>query len=77
MGIAPERFRDALPVLRRAFGGLGQTERRYLLENVLAVRRIGDKATAAQAVLLEKDKEKLQAMSADLSKAMDDLDDLL
>ena len=64
-------------VLRRAFGGLGTTERRYLLENVLAVRRIGDKARAAQAVLLEKDKEKLAAMSGDLAKAMDDLDDLL
>jgi hypothetical protein len=78
-GIDPERFRDALPVLRRAFGGLGATERRYLLENVLAARRIGDKAAqgAAQAVLLEKDKEALKAMSADLSKAMDDLDDLL
>ena len=34
-GIAPERFRDTLPVLRRAFAGLGATERRYLLENVL------------------------------------------
>jgi hypothetical protein len=76
-GIHPDRFRDAVPVLRRAFGALGATERRYLLENVLAVRKIGDKARAAQAVLLEKDKEKLQAMSADLSKAMDDLDDLL
>jgi hypothetical protein len=76
-GIDPERFRDALPVLRRAFGGLGATERRYLLENVLAARRIGDKAKAAQAVLLEKDKETLKAMSPDLSKAMDDLDDLL
>jgi hypothetical protein len=76
-GIPADRFRDAVPVLRRAFGALGATERRYLLENVLAVRKIGDKARAAQAVLLEKDKEKLQAMSADLSKAMDDLDDLL
>jgi hypothetical protein len=76
-GIQPERFRDALPVLRRAFGGLGTTERRYLLENVLAVRRIGDKARAAQAVLLEKDREKLAAMGDDLARAMDDLDDLL
>jgi hypothetical protein len=76
-GIDTDRFRDALPVLRRAFGGLGATERRYLLENVLSIRRIGDKAKAAQAVLQEKDKEKLQAMSAELSKAMDDLDDLL
>lgn len=76
-GIDTARFRDALPVLRRAFGGLGPTERRYLLENVLGARRIGAKAKAAQAVLREKDKDALKAMSADLSKAMDDLDDLL
>jgi hypothetical protein len=76
-GLDPERFRDALPVLRRTFAALGATERRYLLENVLAVRRIGDKSRAAQAVLLEKDQERLKAMSADLSQAMDDLDDLL
>jgi Family of unknown function (DUF5682) len=76
-GIDRSHFRDALPVLRRAFGSLGATERRYLLENVLAARCIGDKAKAAQAVLLEKDKEKLKAIGADLSQAMDDLDDLL
>ena len=58
-------------------GALGPTERRYLLENVLGARKIGDKARAAQAVLLEKDKDKLLAMSADIAKAMDDLDDLL
>ena len=77
VGIEKERFKDALPVLRRAFSPLGATERRYLLENVLAVREIGKKAKAASAVLLEKDKEKLKAMSTDLSQAMDDLDDLL
>lgn len=76
-GIEGERFRDALPVLRRAFAVLGPTERRYLLENLLAIRNIGDKAREAQAILLEKDKDKLKAMSADLAKAMDDLDDLL
>ncbi|WP_437688185.1 DUF5682 family protein [Sorangium sp. So ce176] len=75
--IAPERFKDTLPVLRRAFAGLGATERRYLLENVLAARKLGDKARAAQAVLLEKDREKLKEMSEDLSQAMDDLDELL
>lgn len=75
--IDPERFKDTLPVLRRAFARLGATERRYLLENVLAARKIADKAQAAQAVLLEQDKERLKEMSADLSKAMDDLDDLL
>ncbi|WP_441290743.1 DUF5682 family protein [Sorangium sp. KYC3313] len=76
-GILPERFKDTLPVLRRAFAALGATERRYLLENVLAARKLGDKARAAQAVLLEKDREKLKEMSEDLSQAMDDLDDLL
>lgn len=76
-GIAPERFRDTLPVLRRAFARLGATERRYLLENVLAARKLGDKARAAQAVLLEKDRERLKEMSEDLSQAMDDLDELL
>ncbi|MEO7332152.1 MAG: DUF5682 family protein [Minicystis sp.] len=76
-GIEGPRFRDALPVLRRAFAVLGPTERRYLLENLLAVRSIGEKAREAQAILLEKDKDKLKAMSADLAKAMDDLDDLL
>jgi hypothetical protein len=75
--IDKERFRDALPVLRRAFSPLGPTERRYLLENVFGVRNIGEKAREAQAILLEKDKEKLKAMSADLQKTMDDLDDLL
>ncbi|WP_437936635.1 DUF5682 family protein [Sorangium sp. So ce341] len=76
-GIAPERFKDTLPILRRAFATLGATERRYLLENVLAARKLGDKARAAQAVLLEKDREKLKEMSEDLSQAMDELDDLL
>lgn len=76
-GIEPARFRDALPVVRRAFSGLGPTERRYLLENVVIVRSLADNVRAAQAILLEKDKEKLREMSSELSKAMDDLDDLL
>ena len=77
VGIEPSRFKDTLPVLRRAFARVGATERRYLLENVVAARNIGDRARAAQAVLLEHDREKLKEMSADLSAAMDDLDDLL
>lgn len=77
LGIDKERFRDLLPVLRRAFAPLGPTERRYLLENVIGARSIGEKGREASAILLEKDKEKLKAMSADLSRAMDDLDDLL
>ena len=76
-GIEPSRFRDALPVLRRAFSRLGPTERRYLLENVVIVRSLTEKARAAQAILLEKDKEKLREMSSEIEKAMDDLDELL
>ncbi len=76
--IPTDRFRDALPILRRAFGGLGATgAAATLLENVIGVRKIGDKAKEAVAVIQEKDKEKLKAMNADLAKAMDDLDDLL
>ena len=38
---------------------------------------MGGKAREAQAILLQKDTEKLKAMSDELSRAMDDLDDLL
>jgi hypothetical protein len=72
-----ERFRQTLPVLRRALGMLGSTERRYLMENVVAARQLRDKGQAVKAVLEEKDKEKLKDMSAELGKALDDLDDLL
>ena len=54
-----------------ACGGHGAEPDAALLQDAKARRGI------PQAVLLEKDKEKLQAMSADLSAAMDDLDDLL
>lgn len=76
-GVDPERFRQTLPVLRRALGMLGITERRYLMENVVAARQLRDKGQAVKAVLEEKDKEKLKDMSAELGKALDDLDDLL
>jgi len=76
-GIDKERFRDTLPVLRRGFGSLGPTERRYLLENLVALRGIGGQAKEAAAVIAERDKEKLAAMSDDIAKALDDLDDLL
>jgi hypothetical protein len=76
-GVLAERFRDVLPVLRRAFAGLGATERRYLLENLLAARTIGEHAREAQQVLASQDVEKLKEMSADIAQAMDDLDDLL
>jgi hypothetical protein len=75
--IAADRFRDMAPLLRRAFSGLGATERRYLLENLLAHRKIGASAQAAAQVLAEKDVDKLKEMSADIAAAMDDLDDLL
>ena len=71
------RFRDVLPVLRRAFSGLGATERRYLLENLLSARKIGERARAADRALADQDVDKLKAMSEDITRAMDDLDDLL
>lgn len=76
-GIAAERFRDVVPLLRRALAGLGATERRYLLEHLLAVRQIGGSARAAAQVLAAKDVDKLAEINADLASAMDDLDDLL
>jgi hypothetical protein len=75
-GIPADRFRDVLPVLRRAFSSLGATERRYLLENLLAARSIGDAHTAKQ-LIANKDVETLKSMSDEIAKAMDDLDDLL
>jgi hypothetical protein len=75
--LPPDRFKDALPVLRRAFGPLGATERRYLLENVVALRGLAGQAAAARAVVSETDKDRLKALDADLSSALDDLDDLL
>ncbi|CAN5917106.1 DUF5682 family protein [soil metagenome] len=75
--VPDDRFRDVLPMLRRAFAGLGATERRYLLENLLAARAIGQHARDAKQVIAGKDVEKLKEMSADIAKAMDDLDDLL
>jgi hypothetical protein len=75
--VAAGRFRDVLPVLRRAFSSLGATERRYLLDNLLAVRKIGEHARGAAHVLATKDVDKLKAMSEDITRAMDDLDDLL
>src|SRR5262249_30275612 len=41
-GIEAARFKEVLPVLRRALGPLGQTERRYLLENIVGLRGLGD-----------------------------------
>jgi len=75
--IPPDGFSDLLPTLRRAFAELGATERRYLLENVVAIRGLADQARAAAQVIAETDKQKLAALDADLAAALDDLDDLL
>lgn len=75
--VEPEAFRQTLPVLRRALGMLGQTERRYLMENVVGLRSLQEQGRAVKAVMEERDKEKLKEMSSDLGKALDDLDDLL
>lgn len=72
-----ERFRDAVPVLRRAFSSLGPSERRYLVENVIALRALGGKARQAANVIGERDKARLAAVSEEVSKALADLDDLL
>ncbi|MBI4951182.1 MAG: hypothetical protein HY908_04055 [Myxococcales bacterium] len=77
VGIDKERFKDALPVLRRAFAALGASERRYLVENILGLRDLGGQAQAAARIVAEKDVAKLAAMSDDIAKAMDDLDDIL
>jgi hypothetical protein len=75
--IPPEGFADLLPTLRRAFADLGATERRFLLENVVSIRGLADRARAAQQVIAESDKQKLAALDQDLAAALDDLDDLL
>lgn len=76
-GIDADHFRDVVPLLRRAFAGLGATERRYLLEHLLAVRAIGQAGGAAANVLAARDVDKLKEMSAEIAAAMDGLDDLL
>ena len=75
--IPKDRFTDVLPVLRRAFSGIGPTERRYLLENIISLRDLGGKSTDARAIIEEKDREKLKAMSEEIAEAMDALDDIL
>jgi hypothetical protein len=75
--IPGDGFADLLPTLRRAFADLGAVERRYLLENIVAVRGLGGAARAAAAVIAESDKEKLAALDGELAGALDDLEDLL
>jgi len=74
-----EAFRDVVPTLRRAFAELGKTERRYLVENLVALRAHAspEEAQLAARVVSEKDAEQLRAVGDEIAKAMDDLDDLL
>lgn len=75
--IPADRFKDVLPILRRGLAGIGATERKYLLENIIALRNLGGKSADARAIIEEKDREKLRAMSAEIAEAMDALDDIL
>jgi Family of unknown function (DUF5682) len=77
-GLAEDDFRATLPALRRAFAELGKTERRYLVENIVALRgHAGGAAADAVAVVTARDQEQLRAVSDEIAAAMDDLDDLL
>ncbi|HET8697199.1 MAG TPA: DUF5682 family protein, partial [Gammaproteobacteria bacterium] len=75
-GLGGEAFRDALPALRRAFAVLGASERRFLLEHLVALHGGGAKSASAQ-VLTAPDKAALADLESTLGKALDDLDDLL
>lgn len=75
-GLGGQAFRDALPALRRAFAVLGASERRFLLEHLVALHGTTAKAESAQ-VLTAPDKAALTDLGKTLGKALDDLDDLL
>ena len=75
VGLDVDRFREALPVLRRAFSVLGTSERRYLAENLIALRKVN--ADEATRVLRQGDAATLRSMNEELSTLMDDLGDLL
>jgi len=75
-GLGGNAFRDALPALRRAFAVLGASERRFLLEHLVALHGGAAKAESAQ-VLTAPDKAALSDLGKTLGKALDDLDDLL
>jgi hypothetical protein len=74
-----EAFRQAAPMLRRAFADLGKTERRYLVETLLAAGGYAKRSAAGAAarVVVEKDDAALRAAGDEIAKAMDDLEDLL
>ncbi len=73
--LSPEQFRAALPALRRALSVLGASERRFLVENLLALR--GGAQPDAKAALNAPDKQSLADLGGSISKALEDLDDLL
>jgi hypothetical protein len=77
IAVEPDAFRNILPLLRRAFGSLGATERRWLLESLVSARGLGAHAKAAVAVITTTDEATLAEVSEDLDAALDDLDDLL
>ena len=75
-GLGADAFRDTLPALRRAFAVLGASERRFLLEHLIALHGTTAKAESAQ-VLTAPDKTALTDLGKTLGDALDDLDDLL
>jgi hypothetical protein len=75
-GLGADAFREALPALRRAFAVLGSSERRFLLEHLIALHGSTAKAESAQ-VLTAPDKAALTGLGDTLGKALDDLNDLL
>jgi len=75
-GLNPDAFREALPALRRAFAVLGSSERRFLLEHLVALHGPAAKAESAQ-VLTAPDTAALADLGKTLGDALDDLNDLL
>ena len=75
-GLGADAFREALPALRRAFAVLGSSERRFLLEHLVALHGPSSKGESAQ-VLTAPDKAALSDLGKTLGDALDDLNDLL
>ncbi len=71
--IPEDGFADVLPALRRAFADLGATERRYLVERLLALHK-GEAATTEVPAV---EHEKLAALGGELDAVLDDLEGLL
>lgn len=75
--VEPDAYRNILPLLRRAFGALGPTERRTFLENLIQARGLGARAQTAVAVLTSTDEALLAEVAGELEQALGDLDELL